>query len=102
MSLVYKGYNDEGYIIEDTDSGGKVNYDINEVTELVKSGVVITGVTYNEELDIAVFDTIKNKNLTKAKKAKNDEFYTQLADIEKELSNYPIEYFKDKISKFYP
>ena len=29
-----------------------------------------------------------NKNLHKAKSAKNDEFYTQLPDIEKELKNY--------------
>ena len=31
---------------------------------------------------------MSNKNLNKAKKAKNDEFYTQLTDIEKELHNY--------------
>lgn len=40
-----------------------------------------------------------NHNLTSAKKAKNDEFYTQFHDIEKEISAY-IEYnpevFKDK------
>ena len=29
-----------------------------------------------------------NRNLHKAKVAKNDEFYTQLSDIEKELGNY--------------
>lgn len=37
-----------------------------------------------------------NKNLHKANKAKKDEFYTQLVDIEKELKNYK-EQFKDKI-----
>ena len=37
-----------------------------------------------------------NKNLHKANKAKNDEFYTQLSDIEKELKHYK-EHFKDKI-----
>ena len=37
-----------------------------------------------------------NKNLHKAKKAKSDEFYTQLADIEKELWEYK-DYFKDKV-----
>src|SRR5574344_3032861 len=40
-----------------------------------------------------------NNNLTSAKKAKNDEFYTQYHDIEKEITAY-IEYnpevFKDK------
>ena len=38
----------------------------------------------------------KNKNLHQAKTAKNDEFYTQLTDIEKELSHYRA-HFKDKI-----
>lgn len=37
-----------------------------------------------------------NGNLHKAKQAKNDEFYTQLTDIEKELMHYK-EHFKDKI-----
>jgi hypothetical protein len=35
-----------------------------------------------------------NKNLTNAKKAKNDEFYTQYPDIEKEMSAY-LEYDPD-------
>ncbi len=38
----------------------------------------------------------KNDDLRKANKAKKDEFYTQLSDIEKELNNYRKE-FKDKI-----
>lgn len=38
----------------------------------------------------------KNNELRKANKAKNDEFYTQLSDIEKELKNYRKE-FKDKV-----
>lgn len=37
-----------------------------------------------------------NKNLHQAKKAKNDEFYTQLTDIEKECFNYR-EHFRDKV-----
>lgn len=37
-----------------------------------------------------------NKNLTQAKKAKNDEFYTQLSDIEKELAHYK-DHFKGKV-----
>ena len=37
-----------------------------------------------------------NDNLKKAKTSKKDEFYTQLSDIEKELSHYK-EHFKDKI-----
>lgn len=38
----------------------------------------------------------KNANLHNAKSAKNDEFYTQLSDIEKELVYYK-DHFKDKI-----
>jgi len=38
----------------------------------------------------------KNKNLHAAKAAKNDEFYTQLSDIENELRHY-WSHFKDKI-----
>jgi hypothetical protein len=41
-----------------------------------------------------------NKNLTNAKKAKNDEFYTQFSDIQKEVESY-LEYnpktFKGKV-----
>ncbi len=37
-----------------------------------------------------------NKNLHKAKSAKKDEFYTQLADIEKELRHYKA-HFKGKV-----
>ena len=38
----------------------------------------------------------KNTNLTDAKKAKNDEFYTQIEDIEKELKHYK-DFFKGKV-----
>lgn len=38
----------------------------------------------------------KNENLSAAKNAKKDEFYTQLGDIENELRHYK-EHFKDKI-----
>ena len=38
----------------------------------------------------------KNANLNKAKDAKNDEFYTQREDIERELSHYK-EFFQDKV-----
>jgi len=37
-----------------------------------------------------------NRNLNKARRNKNDEFYTQLADIERELKHYK-KHFKDKI-----
>ena len=37
-----------------------------------------------------------NSNLNKANKAKKDEFYTQLSDIEAELKHYR-KHFKDKV-----
>ena len=40
--------------------------------------------------------SMKNRNLNKARKAKNDEFYTLYPDIENELSHYE-QHFKDKI-----
>lgn len=39
---------------------------------------------------------IQNRNLHKAKSSKKDEFYTQLADIERELKHYK-RHFKDKV-----
>lgn len=42
------------------------------------------------------YDTPVDK-LNKAKKAKNDEFYTQYSDIEKELKHYDKEKFRDKV-----
>jgi len=39
---------------------------------------------------------MKSKNLNKAKKEKNDEFYTQLSDIENELKHYK-KHFKNKV-----
>lgn len=41
-------------------------------------------------------DIAKNTNFNKASKAKNDEFYTQLSDIERELKYYK-KHFKDKV-----
>ena len=38
----------------------------------------------------------KNSNLHEAKANKNDEFYTQLSDIENELKHYK-NHFKDKV-----
>lgn len=37
-----------------------------------------------------------NQDLNKAKQQKNDDFYTQLSDIEKELRHY-TDHFRDKV-----
>ena len=50
--------------------------------------------------DIVVIDRRYNKQaekLNKAKKVKNDEFYTQYSDIEKELEHYDKDKFIDKV-----
>jgi hypothetical protein len=41
-------------------------------------------------------EIVKNTNFNKASKAKNDEFYTQLSDIERELKHYK-KHFKNKV-----
>lgn len=41
----------------------------------------------------------KNSNLNKAGVAKNDEFYTQIEDVEKKIKHYK-KYFKNKIVEF--
>ena len=43
-----------------------------------------------------IYDTPVDK-LNKAKKVKNDEFYTQYSDIQKELEHYDKDKFKDKV-----
>ena len=41
-----------------------------------------------------LYKFMANKNLTNTKKAKNDEFYTQYSDIQKEIEAY-LEYNPD-------
>lgn len=49
-----------------------------------------------KELTLRINKMNKNSNLHKAKKKKNDEFYTQLSDIENELRHYK-EHFREKL-----
>ena len=56
---------------------------------------MIVTVVYRGKGDVTV-DIAANANLHKAKNAKNDEFYTQLTDVSKELMHYKP-HFKDKI-----
>lgn len=53
-------------------------------------------VMFSELLNSIMEKKSSNKNLRSANKGKNDEFYTQLSDIEKELSNYKA-HLKDKV-----
>ena len=52
--------------------------------------------TYKKLLNIIATTTKSNSNLNNARKAKNDEFYTQLIDIEKEMCFYK-DFFKGKV-----
>ena len=104
----YLGKESDLFKVEDTDDGAVDKIDGDSLRQAMNQ-VKIEGLYFDDNGNICedMFDEIlventvktktKNSNLTKAKKAKNDEFYTQLSDIEKELSHYPIETFKDKV-----
>ena len=57
-----------------------------------------TGKSGGESSDLgsARISAVKNQSLGKARDAKQDEFYTQLSDIERELKHYK-KYFRNKI-----
>lgn len=104
----YLGKENDLFKIVDTDDGVIDKIDGDNLRQAMNQ-VKIEGLYFDDNGNICedMFDEIlvenkvktktKNSNLTRAKKAKNDEFYTQLSDIEKELSHYPIETFKDKV-----
>ena len=104
--LVFKEFENNEFSILDTEDNVIESISGEELLNILcTTDLEIQGLSLNSKVFV-VNDTktvlykpvkIKNSNLTKAKKAKNDEFYTQLSDIEKELSHYPIETFKDKV-----
>lgn len=104
--LVFEGFEDNEFSILDTEDNVTEQISGEDLLNaLCTADIEIQGLCLNNK-GFIVNDAktvlykpkkVKNSNLTKAKKAKNDEFYTQLSDIEKELSHYPIETFKDKV-----
>ena len=104
--LVFKEFENNEFSILDTEDNVIESISGDELLNILcTTDIEIQGLSLNSK-GFVVDDTktvlykpvkVKNSNLTKAKKAKNDEFYTQLPDIEKELSHYPIETFKDKV-----
>lgn len=104
--LVFKEFENNEFNILDTEDNVIESISGEELLNILcTTDLEIQGLSLNSK-GFVVDDTktvlykpvkVKNSNLTKAKKAKNDEFYTQLSDIEKELSHYPIETFKDKV-----
>ena len=64
-----------------------------KVTEPIKGS---DSLSVEGDIDYSKIKEPKNLKLTRARKAKNDEFYTRLCDVENELGHYR-EHFKDKI-----
>lgn len=104
--LVFKEFENNEINILDTEDNITESISGEELLNILcTTDIEIKGLSLNSKCFIVddtktvLYKSIKSKNsnLIKAKKAKNDEFYTQLSDIEKELSHYPIETFKDKV-----
>lgn len=64
-----------------------------KVTEPIKGS---DSLSVEGDIDYSKIKEPKNLKITRARKAKNDEFYTRLCDVENELGHYR-EHFKDKI-----
>lgn len=64
-----------------------------KVTEPIKGS---DSLSVEDDVDYSKIKEPKNLKLIRARKAKNDEFYTRLCDVESELWHYK-EHFKDKI-----
>lgn len=104
--LVFKEFENNEFSILDTEDNVIESISGEELLNILcTTDLEIKGLSLNSK-GFVVDDTktvlykpvkAKNSNLIRAKKSKNDEFYTQLSDIEKELSHYPIETFKDKV-----
>lgn len=104
--LVFKHFENNEFSILDTEDGSIEQISGEDLLSVFcTTNLEIQGLSLNSKgfiIDAAKTvlykpSKVKNNNLLKAKKAKNDEFYTQLSDIEKELAHYPIETFKDKV-----
>lgn len=64
-----------------------------KVTEPIKES---HSLSVEGDIDYSKIKEPKNLKLTRARKAKNDEFYTRLCDVENELRHYS-KHFKDKV-----
>ena len=109
FELAYKHYRNEPFSAADLSAVSGIKIAAASLTALEKKGLlekfptkpvsfkIIEGA---EELVAQEEDSTKkgtdNTNLAKAKKEKNDEFYTRYEDIEAEVSKYK-EYFKNKV-----
>jgi len=104
---------DGKFMILDTNDGVSETVDLDFVKDVLRKGWYIDRLHLREDGEVedcngyilgrkygdddSFNERSGNRNLARAKRVKNDEFYTQLCDIEKELSHYPKECFKDKV-----
>ena len=109
FEIAYKHYRNKPFSAADLSAVSGIKIAAASLTALEKKGLlekfptkpvsfkIIEGA---EELVKQEEDSVKkearNTNLNKAKKEKNDEFYTRYEDIEAEVSKYK-EYFKNKV-----
>lgn len=109
FKLACKHYRNEPFSAADLSAVSGIKIAAASLTALEKKGLLekfpTKPVTFKiiegaEELIEQEEDSVKkgadNTNLTKAKKEKNDEFYTRFEDIEAEVSKYK-KYFKNKV-----
>ena len=109
FELACKHYRNEPFSAADLSAVSGIKIAAASLTALEKKGLLekfpTKPVTFKiiegaEELVAQEEDSVKkgrnNTNLNKAKKEKNDEFYTRYEDIEAEVSKYK-EYFKNKV-----
>ena len=109
FELAYKHYRNEPFSAADLSAVSGIKIAAASLTALEKKGLLekfpTKPVTFKiiegaEELVEQEEDSTKkgadNTNLIKAKKEKNDEFYTRFEDIEAEVSKYK-KYFKNKV-----
>lgn len=109
FELAYKHYRNEPFSAADLSDASGIKIAAASLTALEKKGLLekfpTKPVTFKiiegaEELVEQEEDSTKkgadNTNLARAKKEKNDEFYTRFEDIEAEVSKYK-KYFKNKV-----
>ena len=109
FELAYKHYKNEPFSAADLSAVSGIKIAAASLTALEKKGLLekfpTKPVTFKiiegaEELVEQEEDSTKkgadNTNLARAKKEKNDEFYTRFEDIEAEVSKYK-KYFKNKV-----
>lgn len=109
FELAYKHYRNEPFSAADLSAASGIKIAAASLTALEKKGLLekfpTKPVTFKiiegaEELVEQEEDSTKkgtdNTNLARAKKEKNDEFYTRFEDIEAEVSKYK-KYFKNKV-----